>query len=142
MNYTKAQRERLIQELTRQMVTYYPTNKAESQLAVIINTVIELAHDCDDLEQRLEREQAALNREKTLTDALLAKIDTPLREGKEPQRAVQEAPAPKTKQLLSHTTFFNMVKMGDIALSNAEDATVHTSWKAGGQDFYAYGTLT
>jgi len=34
-----------------------------------------------------------------------------------------------------------MVLSGEIKLSNDEDADVFCSWKAGGQDFYAFGMI-
>jgi len=40
---------------------------------------------------------------------------------------------------VDHMQFFGDVLSGKIKLSNQDDANVLTSWKVGGQDFYAYG---
>lgn len=42
-------------------------------------------------------------------------------------------------QLINTEEFFKQVVENKIALSNDREADVFTSWKVGGQDFYAYG---
>lgn len=44
----------------------------------------------------------------------------------------------KKPELIGHSDFFAHVHEGTFVLSNDRDADVFCSWKAGGQDFYAY----
>ena len=56
-----------------------------------------------------------------------------------PDHVFEKVNLARRAELVGHLEFFQKVVDGSIRLSNDSIGNVFTSWKVGGQDFYAYG---
>ena len=56
-----------------------------------------------------------------------------------PDHVFEKVNLARRANLINHMEFFQDVVSGNIKLSNDSIGDTFTSWKVGGQDFYAYG---